>query len=256
MSQVTSVNAANPTGTCVSASPFTADGTCTVLAGETVNFVVVGGNGGNGGDYVVNVGSVGYDDELSGSGVPNGVGGIGGLGAKVSGAYSNTTGATVTFTLVVGAHGVNGNDYTIATGGEIEVMNGGQGGPGGDGGDSKIVINGVDLVVAGGGKGGLGGTVSTNGNAGDPGEALPNPLPSGWTSELSSGTPGITFTGTGVAPATTTTVAPTTTVAEKEETTTALPQTGSQSGQFMLVALVALGLGGLITVSRRRINQN
>ena len=243
MSQVTSVSAANPTGTCVSASPFTADGTCTVLAGETVNFVAIGGDGGDGGDYV--------ELELTAIGAQAvNPGGNGGRGRQVTGSYSNTTGATVTLTLEAGMHGVDGSDQTVGVGAMGVTTSGGDGSP------SRILLNGQEIVSAGGGFGGLAATNSQSGADGGDGTARPNPLPSGWTSALPSGTPGISFSGTGVAPVTTTTATATTTVTEQEERTTALPETGSQSGQFILVALIVLGVGGVITALRRRVIAN
>lgn len=236
------VSAANVKGTCADVGSFSVSGSCTVLDGETVDFVIVGGTGGNGGaGGDGGAGGAGWEDTYSvpgSSGGSGGPGGTGGLGAKVTGSYSNSTGSTVTLTLTVGAHGddgANGNPGaagTDATG--PGFVSGGSGtpgedgAPGKDGADSMIEIGAVTVVKAGGGTAGLGGgggaagfgavvlvpasvgglgSLIVPGDDGVPGTVTPDPLPTGWTSTNVLETPGVTFTGVGVPESTTTSTA-------------------------------------------------
>lgn len=66
---------------------FTTSGTCVIAAGETVAFTVSGAPGGNGG---------------ASNGSPSNRGGDGGLGARVTGTYTNASGSVVTITVTVG----------------------------------------------------------------------------------------------------------------------------------------------------------
>lgn len=140
-------------GTCLSDSPFAANttATCTVLAGEVVEWTAIGGMGGAGGDDTSD---------------PS----YGGVGAKITGVYENTTGATVTLYLRVGRDGADGTSSPPA---------------GGEGGGLTAIAmantwNVSDaLVIAGGGGGGGGNTQGEN-NVSDGGWADPSiPGPAG-----------------------------------------------------------------------------
>lgn len=216
-------------GTCAAISTFTVSLTCTVVAGETITFVVKGGNGstaGDGGAGGAGGGRVGIDPgdpyQPGGAGGAGGVGGAGGAGAKVTGTWTNTTGATVTLTLTVGTtagvfpepNGAPGTPGSDSSGPPPAGGTGQNGRNGVAGGASKIELNGTQIVFAGGGTGGQGGTggggggggqllgpgsngsPGTAGAAGISGAPQPTPLPSGW-SEMSTTTSeavGITIT--------------------------------------------------------------
>ena len=224
------------TGTCVSVGVFTSSGTCTVLAGETVDFVVKGGNGGNGGNSGRGGnGGVGWNGSFSvpgGFGGTGAQGGLGGPGAKVGGSYFNSSGTTITLTVVrgsngaAGAHGADGSSGSGATqsGAASSGANGNNGGNGANGanGTASSISDGSGVVVsaAGGtggagavrGLGGQGGQASgangmngSNGSAGMQGNSgqnasTPSPLPTNWTflATNASETPSLTFTGLGI----------------------------------------------------------
>ena len=142
---------------------FTANGFCTVAAGDTVAFTIQGGPGGFGGS--------GFDG-LGGAG---GTGGAGGMGAKVAGVFTNTSGSEITVTVGVGDPGYAGAD------GVVSNPDGGSGTPGGS---SLLTIDSSVFVEVSGGEGGTGGIGDggANGNDGDPGMLVaPDPLPAGWS---------------------------------------------------------------------------
>ena len=144
---------ATGTGTCLTDSPFAANTTnsCTVLAGEAVEWTAIGGMGGAGGDSTSD---------------PS----YGGVGAKITGIYENTTDATVTLYLRVGKNGADGSSSPPM---------------GGEGGGLTAISLDASyqvvkaLVIAGGGGGG-GGFSSAGNNYSDGGWADPSvPGPAG-----------------------------------------------------------------------------
>lgn len=204
---------------------------CEVAPGETVQFLVVGGDGGAGG-----IGGSGADgcpasdNSPGGTGGVGGLGGLGGAGAAVQGSYTNTTGSTVTLEVVAGTHGADGLMGSISVAfclglavvapAAFDGNDGGDGTAGSmgqDGGDSGIYVvvphnAPVPLVVARGGNGGTGGAGGTGGQGGRVGGAQanngfngfdgvdgadgitdPNPPPAGMTSLPSDGNPRVTF---------------------------------------------------------------
>ena len=279
-------SASNLMGTCATTGTFTEGGTCTVLAGETINFEIRGGDGGDGG--YGGPGGNGGDGSLGGVGGSGGAGGqpgAGGGGGSVSGNYTNSSDATVTLVLVIGvtgAQGVTGEPGADGVDGSCDILcsPGGAGQDGGNGGYAEggtysliragdqpvvLVYGGAGGSGGGGGEGGAGGTNSTgadgfegvSGDAGPPGFFLPSPLPDSWSNDTELGTPGVVFSGTGVPEATTTTVAaPSTTVAAPSTTVAApqLPATGSDAGSTAWVTLLVLASGAaLVVLARRRV---
>lgn len=101
-------------GTCLATGTFTANGSCTVLSGETVVFVVKAANGGRGGSGgpggAGGTGWTGSAIVAGGAGGAGGSGGAGGAGAKVTGTYTNTSGSTVSLNLTVLSSGSAGAD--------------------------------------------------------------------------------------------------------------------------------------------------
>jgi hypothetical protein len=221
-----------PASPCSDAT-FTSSGSCTLEAGESITFVVKGGNGGVGGQG--GAGGTGgmYTQVIpfpltyyGGAGGAGGAGGLGGPGAKVTGTYTNTTGSIVTLNVVVGTDGAAGATGTVGAPGGVAPNGGGAGGaglPGQDGGASSIAESGSSspfVVSAGGGSGGPGGgggdggnpaSMGGNGTPGNPGTdnsgvgaagaVLPSPLPPGWSLATTSiaEAPFVTF-GTAFAP--------------------------------------------------------
>ena len=269
-------SASNLMGTCATTGTFTEGGTCTVLAGEMINFEIKGGDGGAGG-----YGGPGGDggdssatESVGGSGGAGGQPGAGGPGARVFGNYTNSTDATVTLTFLIGvngADGVNGSPGIDGNDGSGFLSDGGAGQDGEDGGygeggtysliragDQPVVLvyGGTGGSGGGGGTGGAGGTTANgadgiqgrSGDAGLTGEFFPSPLPDSWSNDTELGTPGVVFSGTGVPEATTTTV-PVTTTAPPQ-----LPATGSDAGSTAWVTLLVLASGAsLVVLARRRV---
>lgn len=225
-----------------SSATFTTSGTCTLAAGESIDFTIKGGNGGQGsaggrGGRGADAGAAPYR-YLGGAGGDGGSGGAGGAGAKVTGTIVNDSATAMTLDIVVGA---DGSSATLpGTDGEPGRGPGGSGtqnitgNPGQDGGTglaggagmpSSITDSGLGTVVVtaeggeggqggAGGKGGLGGVYlapvtpggpasGSNGAAGAngavgatgaAGDALPSPLPKGWTLDTSgTGIPQVVF---------------------------------------------------------------
>ena len=268
-------SASGTTGTCVTTGLFTASGTCTVLAGEVINFVLKGGDGGAGG-----VGGAGGNGGPSiVPFVPGGIGGSGGLmgvqgaGARIIGSYVNSTDATVTLTFDIG---VKGSDGTAG----VDGVPGGERGAGGAGGtgtdgtdggngtagtesvlriDSSLIASaqgGTNSTGGKGGKGGTGATTETAGTNGAPGETgsrgfngsyAPVPLPESWMyTDTDLSDPRVDFfVGEEHEELTTTTV---------PETTVLLPETGSNTGPSILVTLLVLASGvAFVVLARRRV---
>ena len=283
-------SATYPMGTCATTATFTETGTCTVLAGEVINFGLKGGDGGLGG--AGGAGGAGGPSIIPF--VPGGIGGTGGLGgpqgagALVVGSYANSTDATVTLFFIIGARGLDGSAGVAGVpGGEgVSGFPGAPGTDGTDGGDGTAgtysLIQTGDLLLARadggrggtggkGGKGGTGATAETAGTAGAPGENglrgsngsyAPSPLPENWMSTDSDlSDPRVDFWGYEEEQLTTTTVPVTTTVPETTTTvpvtTTAppqLPATGGDAGPTVWVTLLVLASGAsLVVVARRRV---
>ena len=260
LAMVTSAEAvtANNFGTCVTTESFSSSGQCTVLAGETIEFTIKGGNGGAGGNGgnggAGGDGWTGLAVTSGGAGGLGGAGGIGGAGARISGTWTNTTQATVTLDLVVGVDGaagpsgMNGNpgnsvDPVGPSDSGTTGRDGDQGLFGSDGTITAIELGGSVIVTAGNGtggggaspgNGGTGGTSVGNGTAGRTngggftgldGEliSLPDPLPTGWTFDVTGPTeaPYVQIGGAGVAPITvpTTATTPTTTISNGNQAT-------------------------------------
>lgn len=252
----TGVGAVTLRGTCATIGTFDTPTTefptdCTVLAGETITFTVKGANGGRGGDGGPGGDGGDYDTNWGGRGGGPGPGGDGGVGAKVTGTWTNSTGATVTLQIVIGVNGLDGDYGAPGSRGSsfpanAVPTNGGPGGAGTDGGagSSSVIMNGsTPIVVADGGTGGSkgtpgsgglaanpggGGAPGNDGTGGSPGDdgvvAFPDTLPVGWTLVTTSinDAPSIIITSTGVEEPTTTTVSagPATTIATDPVTPT------------------------------------
>jgi hypothetical protein len=156
---------------------YNSNSTVTIPAGVlSVNYIIHGGKGGQGGNSTLLNGTPPTFD--------NNPGGIGALGQKISGVLTNVAGETLT--LIMGAQGGNGTGNIGAdpggTGGGGH-NSGGQGGAGGGGevwgtdgsgggggGSSAISIGSTDVVIAGGGGGGGGaGANVTHGLLAEPG---------------------------------------------------------------------------------------
>ena len=275
-------SASNPMGTCATTGTFTASGTCTVLAGETIDVEIKGGDGGFGG-----AGGNGGNGGLSGAtiggaGGRGGDGGYAGAGTLVTGEFTNSTDETVTLTFVVGvngAHGTagpNGVNGTDGAGGNNFIggtgQNGGLGTRGQAGTDSSVTFSNSFVVTAEGGTGGAGGAGGTGGTgatAGTPGTAgvqgaagsngtngsySPSPLTLPWGAVLGRrGEPKVVFSGTGV-PETTTTTVPETTTTTVTTAPLQLPATGNATGPTAWVTLLVLASGAaLIVLARRRV---
>ena len=253
---------ASGNGTCLTTAIFLESGTCTVLAGEVVEFTVQGGSGGPGGNggwggYGRSFGP--YPGGRAGEGGQGGSGGSPGRGAEVVGSYINSTDATVTLTVVVGTDGLGGSEGDFGVSGSALTPDGSVGGDGGDGTagtESSILID--DLVIVSaqggtggtGGKGGTGGTGATgevgsadgisgtrgeNGLDGVNGSYAPVPLPPSWiyTEE------GLNMTSVRFR------------VGRSE---TLLPATGSDTSPTMWVTLLVLASGAaFVVVARRRV---
>lgn len=135
--------------------------TCLVAAGETVAFTIQTGAGGDGADF----GSF--------------TGGSGGLGARVTGTYTNTSNAQETVTVYVGVYGLAGSlpstQPTSAT-------------------DDSISVGSTVIAYVTGGGGATNSTGSANGTNGTAGAlTVPASLPSGWTATTQGGLPSISF---------------------------------------------------------------
>ena len=262
-------SASDATGTCVTTVRFGENGTCTVLAGEMVNFVVKGGNGGAGG--AGGVGGLGHSGDFSafpaGAGGLGGIGGGGGAGARIVGSYINATDATVTLSIFVGVNGIdgssgeNGVDGTeISPVGEI-----GEDGSDGTEGTPSGLFEGTEMldenqIIAGaqgglGGNGGTGGTGGTqaficcagttgengeNGLRGANGSYYPSPLPDSWIlTEDDPAAPYVAFAHAET---------------ETTEPEVLLPETGSNTGPSILVTLLVLASGvAFVVLARRRV---
>jgi hypothetical protein len=100
---------------------------CDVAAGESIQYTIKGGNGGNG----------------------NLVSGSGGAGAKIVGTFTNTSGGTVVLEFYVGATGANGGSSTSGANGQL----------------SSIGVQGAQafVVAEGGGGGGANGSAGSSG---------------------------------------------------------------------------------------------
>lgn len=232
--------AAAETGTCVSIGMFTVSGGvggCTVLPGETVTVIVKAGNGGAGG--IGGFGGVGGDGCFSNTVNPGGVGGIGGAGglagagAKVTGTWTNTTGATVTVSVLMGSDGEEGLAGTDGEGGTDAPCPGtNAGGTSGDGGEAatfgdagfatRVLLDSLDIdalpgtggLGGGGGGGGGGGSGAAPASPGNPGgigtpgldgaagQTFMGPLPAGWSflTTTTAEAPFVSFTGRGIDP--------------------------------------------------------
>lgn len=257
---------------------ITASTTCTVAPGATVLFTLKGGNGGAGGTggNGGSGGAGGANIDTMAPGGPGGLGGVGaeggfgGAGAKISGSYTNSTGAAVTFTVTVGLDGMPGLDGFHGVNGALGVAgdpgtpggyggSGTDGGAGADGSPTEVYIDATLIARAGGGSGGTGGTGGTGGEGGAPGGGSgsagapgtpgatgvdgtvePTPLPSGWE-----------------ALATDANEAPFASFDQRVPTEPGsgggIPDAGAASGDVMRAAAVVL-VGGVIMamVSRRR----
>ena len=268
-------SATYPMGTCATTATFTETGTCTVLAGEVINFGLKGGDGGLGG--AGGAGGAGGPSIIPF--VPGGIGGTGGLGgpqgagALVVGSYANSTDATVTLFFIIGARGLDGSAGVAGVpGGEgVSGFPGAPGTDGTDGGDGTAgtysLIQTADLLLARadggrggtggkGGKGGTGATAETAGTAGAPGENglrgsngsyAPSPLPENWMSTDSDlSDPRVDFSAGEEHEEPITPTVPVTTVL--------LPATGSDTGSTVWVTLLVLASGAsLVVVARRRV---
>ena len=253
-------SASGTTGTCVTTGIFTASGTCTVLAGEVVNFSFKGARGGLGGygGYGGNGGAVIDPFVPGGRGGAGGQGGEGGVAALIYGSYANSTDATVTLTFDIGVQGSDGTAGVDGRSGSgVPASNGQDGTDGGNGTagtesvlriDSSVIASaqgGAGGTGGTGGKGGTGASGSTPGLNGAPGEMglkgangsySPSPLPDSWMFTYSGfPPPGFAFT------------APVTTTAPPQ-----LPATGSDTSPTMWVTLLVLASGGAFVVLARR----
>lgn len=143
-------------GTCLGQTFTVTGSTCTVEPGETVAFQVSSTFGG-----------AGWSDPSS-----TGLGGQGGVGAKISGTYTNTSGTTETITMTLGADGAFGTNISPT---------------GSNGGASSLAVGATTIVSVSGGTGGTASSApSTNGTNGTNGAlTYPGSLPSGWTSSIS-----------------------------------------------------------------------
>lgn len=135
--------------------------TCAINPGETVAFTIQSAAGGNG---------------ASGGGFS---GGQGGLGARVTGTYTNTSNAQETLTVYVGIYGLAGSfntsQPTSAT-------------------DDSISVGSTVIAYVTGGGGATNSTGSANGTNGTAGAlTVPASLPSGWTATTQGGLPSISF---------------------------------------------------------------
>lgn len=261
-------------GTCATTATFTASGTCTVLAGEVINFGLKGGDGGLGGTGGAggNGGPVLVPFVLGGIGGAGGLEGGRGAGAQIIGSYTNSTGATVTLTFDIGVKGIDGSAGSAGSNGSAgdPASNGQDGTDGGNGTTGTETVLRIDSSViaaaeggAGGtgGKGGKGGTGASgstpglngaageNGLKGANGSYAPSPLPDSWMyndSDLSD--PRVDFWQDEHEEPTTTTE-PVTTTAPLQ-----LPATGSDTGSTVWVTLLVLASGAsLVVVARRRV---
>jgi hypothetical protein len=272
-------SASNPMGTCATTATFTASGSCTVLAGETVTVEIKGGDGGHGGAG----GAGGYGginiNTNGGAGGRGGNGGLGGAGTLVSGSYTNSTDETVTLTFVIGMNGANGVAGAPGADGSANNPNanpgqdGEFGGMGQAGTDSSITFSDSFVVTAMGGTGAPGGTGGTGGTGatgstpgtdgvrgldgarGTNGSYSPNPLSFPWSAlQGRRGTPQVVFSGTGVPATTTTAPAASTTVPVTTTAPLQLPATGNATGPTAWVTLLVLASGAsLVVLARRRV---
>jgi LPXTG-motif cell wall-anchored protein len=263
-------SATGTTGTCVTIGTFTESGTCTVLAGETVNFNIKAANGGAGGAGGAGGNGASSTSFAGGPGGEGGLGGGGGAGTRIIGSYTNSTDTTVTLSFVVGSNGSDGDAGANGVDGFGLAPDGGNGLDGFDGqeGSPSILYEGevgeeidVSRMIAGaqggagglrgeGGKGGTGGTLLGLGTAGENGvdglrgaggAYYPDPLPNSWSlTEDDLGAASIVFSGTGV---------PVTTTAPPQ-----LPATGSDTSPTVWVTLLVLASGAsLVVLARRRV---
>lgn len=139
----------------------TVNATCTVADGETVQFDLETGFGG------------------AGASLNASPGGQGGLGIRVRGTYTNTSGGTETLTVTVGVVGTAGNQA-------------GQDGAGAT--DDSIAVGATTIAYATGGQGGVAASVGGPGaNGADGVLVIPNPSPADWSVRPFGITPQIAF---------------------------------------------------------------
>ena len=169
-------------GTCATTGEFAVDGTCTVLAGETLDFIIEGGAGGDGGAGGAGgdggSGWTGVTTVAGGLGGSGGLGGVGGAGARIEGTFTNDTASPLTLTLTVGVPGLAGPFGIPGAAGIDALQNpnvpddgldggfGFVGQPGTDGLASSVTIDGENFLIAGAGTGGQSGTGGIGGSGG------------------------------------------------------------------------------------------